>query len=276
MSVITCIGSGNMGCALMKAVSRGGASCQNFEIFFTDSDSEKAGQAAAMLKAKVLNTNAEAAEKGDIIFLAVKPQVTRQVLAEIKPALKKRRQRSEPVLVSMAAGWPIAKIQEAAGTTGDSPVPVIRIMPNMPALTGRGMIALSSSKEVTAEKINEIKIILSGAGVVDCLEEKYMDAATGLSGSGPAYVCLFIEALADGGVRAGLPRDKALLYAAQTALGTAAMIQETGKHPGELKDMVTSPGGATIAGIAALEEGAFRGAVIKAVEASWKRAIELG
>jgi pyrroline-5-carboxylate reductase len=149
-------------------------------------------------------------------------------------------------------------------------------MPNTPALVSRGMIALAASPETSPEQIAEVKNILGAAGLVDPVEEKYLDAVTGLSGSGPAFVYLFIEALADGGVRAGLPRDKALRYAARTVLGAAAMVEETGKHPGELKDMVTSPGGTTIAGIAALERGAFRGTVMGAVEAAWKRSMELG
>jgi len=276
MSIIACIGSGNMGFALMKGASKDAV--KNTEIFITDTDKEKAKDAAARLGAKVLNTNTEAAEKCDIIFLAVKPQVLAQVLAEIAPVIKKRytsggaEKDSAPVLVSMAAGWSIDKIQK---TIGDK-IAVARIMPNTPSLIGKGMIVLSSSPEVTTEKIDELKKILGEAGIVDTIDEKYMDAVTGLSGSGPAYVYLFIEALADGGVSAGLPRDKALNYAAQTVLGAASMVQETGKHPGELKDMVTSPGGTTIAGIAALEDGAFRSTVIKAVEAARKRSIELG
>jgi len=282
MSVIACIGSGNMGFALMKGASKDAG--KNSEIFITDSDAEKAKNAAAQLGAKVLNSNTEAAEKGDIIFLAVKPQVLSQVLAEIAPVVKKRqvsgsaaKDSGAPVLVSMAAGWSTEKIQKAIGESpaGDK-TPVVRIMPNTPSLIGKGMIALSSSPEVPDEKINELKNILGTAGKVDTIDEKYMDAVTGLSGSGPAYVYLFIEALAEGGVRAGLPRDKALNYAAQTVLGAASMVQETGKRPGELKDMVTSPGGTTIAGIVALEDGAFHSTVIKAVEAAWKRSIELG
>jgi pyrroline-5-carboxylate reductase len=281
MSVISCIGSGNMGFALMSCAAgstdnpgvTGGGAAKNTEVFITDTDFEKAKSAAASLGAKVLSSNIEAVEKGDIIFLAVKPQVLQQVLAEIAPAVnKKHNSGGAPVLISMAAGWSIGKIQEALGIK----TPVVRIMPNTPALIGKGIIAMSASVEVSAQSVTELEKLLSGAGIVDKVDERFMDAVTGLSGSGPAFVYLFIEALADGGVHAGLPRDKALRYAAQTVLGAAAMVQDTGRHPGELKDMVTSPGGTTIAGIAALEEGAFRGTVMKAVEAAWKRSKELG
>jgi pyrroline-5-carboxylate reductase len=268
MSKIVCVGSGNMGLALMKgAVNFTGSK----NIFFTDIEIEKAQDAAASIGANIISSNIEAAQTGDYIFLAVKPQVMQPVLAEIAVTAQKRLGQNPPVFVSMAAGWPINRIQSVIGQK----MPVVRIMPNTPALVGKGMIALASSPEVPVDKTAELEKILGQAGVVDKLDERYMDAVTGLSGSGPAFVCLFIEALADGGVRAGLPRDKALRYAAQTVLGSAAMVQETGKHPGELKDMVTSPGGTTIAGIAALEDGAFRGSVIKAVEAAWKRAGEL-
>ena len=138
------------------------------------------------------------------------------------------------------------------------------------------MIVLAASPGVGEEKIVEVERLLANSGVVDRLEEKYLDAVTGLSGSGPAFGYIFIEALADGGVRAGLPRDKALSYAAQTVLGAAAMVKETGRHPGELKDMVASPGGTTIAGIAALEQSGFRGIVMNAVDAAFKRSRELG
>jgi pyrroline-5-carboxylate reductase len=164
------------------------------------------------------------------------------------------------------------KIQNTIGAR----LPVIRLMPNTPALIGKGVIAMAVSPEVSAEKAAELESFLGSTGIVDVIDESYINAVTGLSGSGPAYVFIFIEALADGGVRAGLPRDKALRYAVQTVLGAASLAQETGKHPDELKDIVASPGGTTIAGIAALEKGAFRGSIISAVEAAWKRAIELG
>ena len=286
---ISFIGCGNMGCALMSASSR---VIKSENIFITDSEIKKAHNASVSSGVKVLNSNTEAAENGSYIFLAVKPQALEQVLVEIAPVLyKKFTTDTYPVLVSMAAGWSIDRIQSVitgalqknGSIPSESPpqapivkAPVVRMMPNTPALIGKGMIALCASKEVTRKKIDELEELLSGAGIVDIVDEHLMNAVTGLSGSGPAYVFLFIEALADGAVRAGLPRDKALLYAAQTVIGAASMVQETGKHPGELKDMVTSPGGTTIAGIAALEDGSFRGTVIKAVEAAWKRANELG
>lgn len=263
-----------MGFALMKAA----ATVEGTSIGFSDADEAKAESAAKALGAAFYASNGEAVMRGDYVFLAVKPQVLAAVLAETAPALRERLAAGRPpLLVSMAAGWSIEKIQAAVGGGADAvAVPVARIMPNTPALISRGMIALAASPEVPAEKIAGLETILSGAGVVERVAESYMDAVTGLSGSGPAFVYLFIEALADGGVKAGLPRDKALRFAAQTVLGSAAMVQETGRHPGELKDMVCSPGGTTIAGVSALENGAFRGAVINAVEAAWRRSTELG
>ena len=278
---VACIGSGNMGTALMRgaAGALGGAN-----IGFADADRSKAETAAKVLGAAVYASNAEAARKGDYLFLAVKPQALPGVLAEIAPVVRERiTSGKSAILVSMAAGWSIGKIQAVVGGTGvpaeytpATAAPVIRIMPNTPALVSGGMIAMAVSPEVPDAKAAEIESILGTAGVVDRIEERYMDAVTGLSGSGPAFAYLFIEALADGGVQAGLPRDKALRYAAQTVLGAASMVKTTELHPGVLKDMVCSPGGTTIAGVAALESGAFRGTVMRAVEAAWKRSIELG
>jgi pyrroline-5-carboxylate reductase len=253
-------------------------------IAFTDVDKTKAKNAAKETGGAVLAGNTEAVKNSDYVFLAVKPQVLQSVLAEIAPAVRERAASEKPViLVSMAAGWSIAKIQAALGGAGkDVPASqtsaefmVVRLMPNTPALVSQGLIAMAASPKVPKPKLEELEKILGAAGIVDKIEETLMDAVTGVSGSGPAFVCQFIEALADGGVLAGLPRDKALRYAAQTVLGTAAMVLQTGKHPGELKDMVASPAGTTIAGINALEKGAFRGTVISAVEAAWKRSQEL-
>jgi pyrroline-5-carboxylate reductase len=255
-------------------------------IGFTDINKTRARNAAKVIGAMVFSSNVEAVKAVDYVFLAVKPQVLPSVLAEIAPAVRERIASGKPpVLVSMVAGWSISKIQAILSGSGmDVPaaqapvasVPVVRIMPNTPALISLGVIAVSASSKVSSQKLDTLEKILKGAGLVDRIDEKLMDAVTGLSGSGPAFAYQFIEALADGGVLAGLPRDKALRYAAHTVLGAAAMVRETGTHPGELKDMVTSPGGTTIAGVAALEKGSFRGTVISAVEAAWKRAVELG
>jgi pyrroline-5-carboxylate reductase len=270
---ICCIGSGNIGPALMKGISTVvSPEC----IGFSDVHPSRAKAAAASLGGQVYVSNSQAVEQGDYVFLSVKPQVFKSVLKEIAPKVKERLSAEKNggkalTFISMVAGWSIVKIHSCL----DANVPVVRIMPNTPALVSRGLIAMSTAPDFPVERIPEVEEILSGAGLVDHLEEIYMDSVTGLSGSGPAFVYIFIEALADGGVRAGLPRDKALLYAVQTVLGSAHMVQETGKHLGELKDMVTSPGGTTIAGIAALENHAFRGAVINAIEAAWRRSAEL-
>jgi pyrroline-5-carboxylate reductase len=259
-----------MGFALMKGAVRviGGGNTG-----FADLDGDKARMAASTLGAMIFNSNTEAAENASFIFLAVKPQALADVLAEIAPVLRHRLAAGgAPVLVSMAAGWTISKIQAAIADNKPAKVPVARIMPNTPALISKGLIALAASPELSEEQAAELETMLKGAGTVDRVKENYLNAATGLSGSGPAFVYLFIEALADGGVLAGLPRDKALHYAARTVLGSAAMVLESGKHPGELKDMVCSPGGTTIAGVAALESGAFRSTVMQAVKSAWQRA----
>ena len=280
MKTIACIGAGNMGTALMKGVPG------KTQIGFADVDRVKVKEAADKIGAVVFANNKEAALKGDFIFLAVKPQVLPTVLSEIAPVIRERIASGNPaVVVSMAAGWSISKIQAIisgsgielpAGMVPQASVLVVRIMPNTPALISHGMTAYCTTHKFPSNKLVELKKILRATGQIDHIDEKHMDAVTGVSGSGPAFVYEFIEAMADGGVLAGLPRDRALFYAAQTVLGSAAMVLQTRKHPGELKDMVASPGGTTIQGIATLERNAFRGAVISAVEAAWKRAQELG
>lgn len=274
-----------MGCALMKAavpVVGGG------HIGFSDCDHGKAEQAAQSIGGFVYLHNTDAVSDSDFVFLAVKPQVLENVLIEITPALQSRLSTRDPViLVSMAAGWSIDKIQRTLGIAVPSSTfpefsnlqayrqPVIRIMPNTPALIGQGIIAITAAKEVPSERIDALQKILALAGIVDRVDETILDAVTALSGSGPAYVYLFIEALADGGVLAGLSHEKALRYAVQTVLGSAMMVKETAAHPALLKNMVASPGGTTIAGLAVLEKGALRGTIMAAVEAALKRAKEL-
>jgi pyrroline-5-carboxylate reductase len=272
---IACLGSGNMGNALMRGAAKiaGGAS-----IGFSDPVASRAEDAANAVGGRVFSGNVPALLAADLVFLAVKPQVLELVLDEIAGPLWDRIEAgTPPLLVSMAAGWSIGKIRARLCGPHQDPVriPVARIMPNTPALISRGMIALSLPPDLPRTAAAELEEILRASGELDLVEEKYLDGVTALSGSGPAFVYLFIEALADGGVRAGLPRDKALNYAAQTVLGAAAMVRETGKHPGELKDAVCSPGGTTIAGVAALEAGAFRGTLLSAVDAAYRRSREL-
>ena len=278
---ISCIGSGNIGSILMKSAAR---IMDPKNIGFTDMDKPKAKAVADSLGSTLYESNIEAAKNGDYIFLAVKPQVLTAVLGEIAPVIRERigsgkksgknitPNKNAPVLVSMAPGWTIEKIQSIVAAN----VPVARIMPNTPSFVSKGLIAMNISPQVSGENKSDLEAILGASGIVEYIEEKNFDAITGLSGSGPAFVYIFLEALADGGVRAGLSRDKALIYACQTVMGSAAMVLETGKHLSELKDMVTSPGGTTIAGISVLEKGAFRGTVMGAVEAAWQRAMELG
>ncbi len=209
--------------------------------------------------------NRDAAADADVVVLAVKPHQINAVVKECAAELTGR------LVVSIAAGVSL----EAMLATGVK-ARFVRVMPNTPALIGAGVSALCGAADVSPEDMTLVRDIFSAVGrAVDLPAESLMDAVTGLSGSGPAYVFLFIEALADGGVKAGLPRPLALELAAQTVAGAARLVAESGKHPGELKDMVTSPAGTTIAGVHTLEKHAFRGAVTSAVEAAAQRSREL-
>lgn len=193
-------------------------------------------------------------KKVEIIILAVKPPIVPQIIQKMQPYLNQSQ-----LIVSIAAGVTIAQIQAVIEN------PVIRVMPNTPAMVGEGMSSISPSVEVTVEDLQEVVTILDSFGKSEVVPESLMNAVVGVSGSAPAYVYLFIEALADGAVAEGMPRKQAYEFAAQTVLGSAKMVLETGKHPGELKDMVCSPGGTTIAAVQALEESQFRAAAIRAV-----------
>lgn len=260
------IGAGNMGGALARAVAK---SVVPENITLSDKETSKAVELAKQIGA--LAASAETvAENCRFIFLGVKPQVMKAMLSQIAPTLKSRT--TNFVLVSMAAGVCIDEIRRMAGAN----YPVIRIMPNIPASVGSGVILFDTTDNVDEGDIAAFQKALAAAGVVDHLPEKLIDAASALSGCGPAFVSLFVEALADGAVACGLPRDKAMLYAAATVKGSAAMILESGMHPAQLKDAVCSPGGTTIAGVKALEEGTFRGATMNAVKAAYERTLELG
>ena len=260
------IGTGNMGGALAGATAK---SVAPENIFLADANEEKAAALAKKLGCGTL-TVAELAEKCHFIFLGVKPQVMPDLLKSIAPILEKRTDAF--TLVSMAAGICTADICRMAGKDH----PLIRIMPNIPVSTGSGVILYDATENVPQEDVADFQKALAGAGLVDPLPEKLIDAGSALSGCGPAFVSLFIESLADGAVTCGLPRQQAIDYACQTLIGTAQFLQETGMHPGALKDAVCSPGGSTIAGVAALEGGAFRASVMDAVISAYERTKELG
>ena len=257
------IGCGNMGGTLATAASK-----TDNEIYLSDL-SDRLEEFAKKIGGKV-SDNEEIAKNCDVIFLGVKPQVLGKVIEGIKDVLKERK--TPFLLVSMAAGVEIVKISAMLGFE----CPVIRIMPNTPAQVEEGMILYCSNNLVSEKNIENFLGLMRFTGKCDAIGENVIDAASAVSGCGPAFVYMFIEALADGGVKCGLTREKAITYAAQTLLGASKMVLETGKHPGELKDAVCSPAGSTIEGVRALENSAFRSACIEAVSASFKRTKELG
>ena len=210
--------------------------------------------------------NHEAVKWADVVVLAVKPQSLEAVLAEVGATL------GQALVVSVVAGVPIRRIADACGPK----TRVIRTMPNTPAMVHEGMTAMATGQGVDEEDVGFVRRMFESVGKVVVVGERLMDAVTGLSGSGPAYIFLAIEALTDGGVKVGLSRETAGLLASQTVLGAARMVLETGQHPARLKDQVTSPGGTTIAGLYRLEQGGFRATLIDAVEAATKRSQELG
>ena len=253
------LGVGSMGGALVRAARKNTPST---DICIANRSPEKAKALAAEIPCRV-KSNAEIAAWADYIFLGVKPQMMGDLLAEIAPVLAARESRF--VLVSMAAGLTIADIR--AGKE----YPVLRIMPNTPCSIGEGMILYTPGPGVTEAEVRVFLESMAGAGRFSPIPEKQMDAGSAVAGCGPAFVDLFVEALADGGVACGLPRAQALEYAAQMVLGSARLILDSGKHPGALKDAVCSPGGSTIQGVRKLEEAGFRGAVMDAVIAACEK-----
>lgn len=216
---------------------------------------------------RAVSANAEVVAHGDLLVLAVKPQSMKALLEEIRPLLTERH-----LIVSIAAGVSLKQLADGLGSRRR----LVRVMPNTPCLVGASASAYTPGDAATANDAALVEGLLKAVGVAIRVPENLLDAVTGLSGSGPAFVYLMIEALSDGGVRVGLPRDAATALAAQTVLGAAKMVLETGSHPGVLKDQVASPGGTTIAGLHALERGGVRGALMDAVEAATRRATELG
>ena len=259
------LGCGNMGGALVQAASD---VISADRLAVCDADSSKTDVFVKSGKATAANAE-QVANESSYIFLAVKPQGLSALFDQIRPILQARTDRF--VLVSMAAGVSIAELEKLAGAA----YPIIRMMPNTPVSLGEGMIVYTANAGVSEEEIGTFLNGLSHAGRFDRIPEHLIDAAGALSGCGPAFVYLFAEALADGAVECGLPRDKAMLCAAQTLLGSAKMLLESGKHPGQLKDAVCSPGGTTIAGVHALESGAFRANAMNAVLAAYEKTAKL-
>lgn len=259
------IGCGNMGSALAKAARK---ALPGENLLLANRTPEKARALADKLGAQVVDNNGAAAQS-DFLFLGVKPQMMEGMLAGIRETLASRE--APCVLVTMAAGLTMATIRAMAGVD----FPVIRVMPNTPAAIGKGML-LCCADGASDAQLETFKAAMAGAGILDFIDEKLIDAGSTVAGCGPAFAAMLIEALADGGVACGLPRAKAQMYAAQMMLGTAALALEGGDHPGAMKDAVCSPGGATIQGVRALEAGGFRGAAFEAVVAAYEKTLELG
>ena len=235
------------------------------EILVSDPQFHKREELKQKYHIHVTGNNLEVAEFCQVLILAIKPQILDKVVPELISL------NNKPLVISILAGVTLARLEEFF-----SAQPVIRAMPNTPATVGAAMTAITPGKLAQVQHLEQAKSIFAAVGEVVEVPEYLMDAVTGLSGSGPAYVAIMIEALADGGVAAGLPRAIANQLAMQTVLGTAQLLQESGLHPGQLKDRVTSPGGTTIAGVSELEKHGFRYGVIAAVLAAARRAQELG
>lgn len=266
------IGVGNMGGALARAACRAIGPDQ---VVLFNRTPEKARALAEELGCAVVDSASDAVWAAEYLFLGVKPNGVRSVLEEVAPQIRDRHRVGEDkVVVSMAAGLAIKDMRPHLAGAGYY-VPVVRIMPNTCVAVGRGMTALCAGEAADAY-IQGVEEILSATGRVERISEGLMDQFSAVAGCGPAFVYPYIEALADGGVMAGLPRKQAMEYAAQMVLGAAAMVLESGRHPGQLKDEVCSPGGSTIAGVAELERGGLRACAINAVLAAYQRSTELG
>lgn len=260
------IGAGAMGGALCRGLIGAGTTSAN-SILAADPHAGHLERLASTLGIKTTDSNARVARFTDIVILAVKPQTVHTVLSEIGEIMQPAQ-----LLLSIAAGVRIATLEN--GLT--NPVPVVRAMPNTPAQVNAGACAFCPGTHADAQHLAWVGEIFRSVGTAVQVEERMMDAVTALSGSGPAYVYLMIEALVDGGVKAGLPRELAHQLATQTVLGAAKMVMETGRHPAELKDMVATPSGTTITALAALEQAGLRAALIDAVERAAIRSAELG
>ncbi len=267
MEKIGFIGGGNMAEALVKGLTSSGA-VKKGDIIVSDTIAKRLEHLKSVYGVGTTGDNKAVAARSDFIILSVKPKSINKVVSEIKSAVTAKK-----ILVSIAAGIPTSQITKALGKKR---VKIVRVMPNTPALVLAGASALYCTPELSTKERESVRHIFESVGLAHIVEdESLIDAVTGLSGSGPAFVSMFVEALSDGGVKMGLPRELSLQLAAQTVFGTAKMIIENETHPAELKDKVSSPGGTTIEGIHELESGGFRANVISAVEAAAYRSREL-
>ena len=260
------LGAGKMATALARGWLNAGLTTSN-QICASDPLESARDAFAKSTAAAVHPSNEQVVASSDVVFLAVKPQLMPTLLAEIASKVTARH-----LVVSIAAGITLSQIGDALGRDRR----LVRVMPNTPCLVGASASAFAGGGGATEADLQCVENLLNSSGRAVRVPEKWLDAVTGLSGSGPAFVAVIIEALADGGVRMGLPRDLSQILAAQTVLGSAKMILEAGLHPGQLKDMVASPAGTTIAGLHELERGGLRAALMNAVEAATNRAVELG
>ncbi|MGI6031094.1 MAG: pyrroline-5-carboxylate reductase [Eubacteriales bacterium] len=251
------IGAGNMGKAILGGILSSGRAVAGDVLV-----SNRTQPALDMMREEFgldgTRDNCQVAQWAQVLFLAVKPQMYEAVIAQIAPVV-----REDAVVVTMAPGWTLDRLEQAFGR----PVKLVRTMPNTPAMVSEGMTAVCANDRVTPEELEGVCRLLEGCGRCAVIGESMMDAVVAVSGSSPAYVYLFIEALADGAVREGMPRAMAYQFAAQAVLGSAKMVLETGRHPGELKDMVCSPAGTTIEAVRVLEQKGFRSSVLEAMKA---------
>lgn len=267
MMKIGFIGAGNMGGAIIGGIISNAIAAAE-DITAADKNEALLKSVSEKYNIQITGDNKACAAEADILFLCVKPNVIYSVIDEIAKAV-----REETIIVSIAAGQPMKKITEAFGKTA---IKLVRVMPNTPALVGEGMAAVVPNENLTEEETKTILGIFNSFGKAEIVTESLMDTVTAVSGSSPAYVFMFIEAMADAAVQGGMARDKAYTFAAQSVLGSAKMVLETKKHPGELKDMVCSPAGTTIDAVEVLEQEGMRNAVIKAMKVCVDKSRSMG
>lgn len=259
------IGAGNMGKAMMGGIVHSKL-VDPEKVIVSDRDEKGLNFVSKEYGVRTTIGNKEMAKEADILILAVKPNIYDFIIDEIKDIVKK-----DVIIVTIAAGKDISGMESSFGRK----IKIVRAMPNTPALVGEGMTSICSNGAIDEEEMKEVLSIFESFGKVEIVSEELMNAVTSVSGSSPAYVFMLIEAMADAAVLDGVPRDQAYKMAAQAVLGSAKMVLETGKHPGELKDMVCSPGGTTIEAVATLEKTGFRASVISAMKSCTKKANEM-